>query len=432
MRVADAAATARVGTEALVAAAGTAVALQAQAMLTSCYGARVAVIVGPGLNGADGRVAAAWLRSRGAKVSVVDVANQPASLEGFDLVVDAAFGLGCSRAYEAPSVSASTLVLAVDLPSGVDADTGALLGAPVAATVTLALGALKPGLLTGPATAFVGELLFAGLGIVEQFDDGVVEDSDLHGFMEHSSNDHKWTHAVQVLAGSALMPGAADLVVRGAMAGGASMIRLTSRDAVASLVDFPPEVVHGADATIEPRCHCVVAGPGLGAGAADWLRGPLASVGVAVVLDADGLDRSLLPKGLPRDRRWILTPHEGEFTRLTGEPIGDDRFAAVRSLARATNCVVLLKGPATIIAEPDGRLRVVRSGTSALATAGSGDVLAGLIGATVARGHEPFEAASLAAHLHGRAGSMLSPYARASQIPDAVSELLRAVGDVEL
>src|ERR1700689_4904685 len=211
MRDADALAVKARGTDALVAAAGTAVALEAQALLGSCYGARVAVLVGPGLNGDDGRVAAAGLRSRGARVDLIDVATQPAEVRGFALVIDAAFGLGCSRPYRAPDVAGETLVLAVDLPSGVDADSGALLGSPMGADVTMALGALKPAHVTGAAAALCGQLRFAGLGIVTHFDDGLIEDGDLATLIERATSDHKWTHALQVLAGSTLMPGAADL-----------------------------------------------------------------------------------------------------------------------------------------------------------------------------------------------------------------------------
>jgi hydroxyethylthiazole kinase-like uncharacterized protein yjeF len=427
MRAADAAETKARGTKALVAAAGTAVALEAQAMLGSCYGSRVGVLVGPGLNGADGRVAAAWLRSRGAKVDLIEVANQPTALEHYALVIDAAFGLGVSRPYVAPAVHEQSLVLAVDLPSGVEADTGAVLGSPLHADITLALGAVKPGLLNGPGAAFVGELHFAGLGIVKQFDDALLEDNDLLGLIEQEANDHKWTHALQVFAGSTLMPGAADLVVRGALSAGASMIRLSSRGDIAPLVDLPPEVVHAADESIERRCRCVVAGPGLGEGATQWLSEPLDEATVPVVLDADGLDRALIADRRSDGHEWVLTPHDGEFERLTGVPVGADRFEAVRSLARATGCVVLLKGSTTVIADPKGRIRVVRSGTPALATAGSGDVLAGMIGATIARGHSPLDAAALAAHLHGRAGAALAPYARASQIPDAVTDIVRLI-----
>lgn len=427
MRDADALAVKALGTDALIGAAGTAVALEAQSMLGSCYGSRVAVLVGPGLNGADGRVAAAWLRSRGAKVDVIETAQQPREVRGYALMVDAAFGLGCSRPYDAPTLSGETLVLAVDLPSGVDADSGEVFGHPCPADVTLALGALKPAHVNGPAAALCGELRFAGLGIVTRFDDGLVEDRDLDALVHRDTDDHKWTHAIQVLAGSTMMPGAADLVVRGALAAGASMIRLTSRGDIAELIDLPAEVVRSVATALERRSRCVVAGPGLGADATAWLREHLTDVSVPVVLDADGLDRSLIPSRTSDERRWVLTPHEGEFVRLTGETLPEDRLEAVRSLARATGCVVLLKGPTTLIADRDGRVRVVQSGTPTLATAGSGDVLTGVIGATIARGHDPLEAAALAAHLHGRAGASLPVYASASEIPMAISEIVAAL-----
>jgi NAD(P)H-hydrate epimerase len=427
MREADALAVQVRGSDALVAAAGTAVALEAQSMLGSCYGSRIAVLVGPGLNGADGRVAAAWLRSRGAKVDVIEVASQPKELRGFALVIDAAFGLGCSRPYVAPSVHGETLVLAVDLPSGVDSDNGELLGSPMPADVTMAVGALKPAHVTGPAATLCGQLRFTGLGIVQHFDDGLIDDGDLATLIQRKVSDHKWTHAIQVLAGSTLMPGAADLVVRGALAAGASMIRLSSRGDVAELVDLPAEVVRSEEATIEKRSRCVVAGPGLGADGVDWLRERLIDVSVPVVLDADGLNRSLIGSKTSNEHRWVLTPHEGEFERLTGEPLPANRLEAVRSLARDTNCVVLLKGATTLIADRDGRVRVVRSGTPTLATAGSGDVLSGVIGATIARGHDPLEAAALAAHLHGRAGAALPVYASASDIPMAIEDIIAAL-----
>jgi ADP-dependent NAD(P)H-hydrate dehydratase / NAD(P)H-hydrate epimerase len=427
MREADALAVAKFGTDALVAAAGTAVALEAQSMLGSCYGSRVAVLVGPGLNGADGLVAASWLRSRGAKVDVIDVANQPKELRGYELVIDAAFGLGCSRPYVAPSVAVGTLVLAVDLPSGVDSDTGELLSSPMNADVTLALGALKPAHVTGPAAAICGHLRFAGLGIVQRFDDGLMEDSDLGVLVQRETTDHKWTHAIQVLAGSTLMPGAADLVVRGALAAGASMIRLASRGDVAESVDLPAEVVRTDAATVEPRSRCVVAGPGLGTDSLEWLRERLSEASMPVVLDADGLNRDLVPSKTSNEARWVLTPHEGEFVRLTGEALPANHLDAVRSLARDLDCVVLLKGATTTIADRDGRVRIVRSGTPTLATAGSGDVLSGVIGATIARGHDQLEAAALGAHLHGRAGASLPVYASASDLPLAISEIISSL-----
>lgn len=424
MREADAKATGQRGVDALVGLAGTAVALHAKRILRSCYGTRVAVIVGPGLNGADGRVAAAWLTSRGARVDLVPWDHMPALLVGYDLVVDAAFGLGCSRPFVAPKVSIETPVLAVDLPSGVDADSGELLGEPMVASATLALGALKPAHLTGPSAAIMGELHCAGLGIVEAFENGLLDDSDLAFLIQSDADDHKWRHAVQALVGSPLMPGAADLVVRGALAGGASMIRLASHGDIGSSVNLPPEVVHVSEPTVDARCRAVVAGSGLGAGTAGWLRERIANLTCPLVLDADGLDRNLIDELSPRDGSWVLTPHDGEFVRLSGEPLSSNRFDDVRALARATGCVVLLKGPTTVVASPAGTLRVVTSGTASLATAGTGDVLSGLIAATIARGHAPLEAAAMAAHLHGRAGSRLAPYATASDVAEEIAALL--------
>ncbi len=421
MRAADAVAVDVVGSAALVRRAGVAVAQECRALLGTLYGRRVAVVAGPGLNGADGRVCAAWLAHRGARVDVLAVGDQPAVLEGYDLVVDAAFGLGCSRPYHAPLADGP--VVAVDLPSGVDADTGAVLGAPARATLTVALGALKPAHVTGPAASLAGRVALHRLGIVTASRDGVVEDADLVGFLRHAPDDHKWRHAVVALVGSPLMPGAARLVAAGALAGGASMVRLASRAEVTDL-DLPAEVVRVASATLDPRARAVVAGPGLGEGAAAWLAPALARSSVPVVLDADGLDPAVLALRRPDGPPWVLTPHEGEFARLTGRPVPPDRLRATRELAASTGCVVLLKGPLTVVAAPEGTTRVVTSGTAALATAGTGDVLAGLIAGALARGHAPLEAAALSAHLHGRAGARLEPYAGASGLPRRVAEVL--------
>ena len=166
----------------------------------------------------------------------------------------------------------------------------------------------------------------------------------------------------------------------------------------------------------------MVAGPGLGADSIEWIRERLTGVSVPVVLDADGLDRSLIPSGTAHAQRWVLTPHEGEFVRLTGEALPDSSPEAA-SLA-ATDCVVL-KGATTLISDRDGHVRVVRSGTPTLASATAGsDVLSGVIGATIARGHDPLDAAALGAHLHGRAGASLPVYASASDIPSALSDII--------
>jgi len=428
MREADARAVANRGQEFLVSAAGTAVAYEAQLLLGGCYGRRVAVVAGPGLNGADGRVAAEWLRRRGARVELFSTSNQPRALRGYDLYIDAAFGLGCSRPYVAPQVDDTTPVLAVDLPSGVDADTGELFGSPPRATVTLALGAFKPAHVTGESVHYVGQRRFAGLGIVDSSRDAVVEDADLFTFVRFKPSDHKWRHAIAILAGSASMTGAAVLSSEGAITGGASMVRLTCRGDEDSLLNVPGlavEVVRDPSSRPDERVKAIVAGPGLGAEARAWLSERLREVKAPVVLDADGLDSSLIANRSSA-AAWVLTPHEGEFARLTGKKLGANRMLAVRELASRLNCVVLLKGPITLIASPSGEIRVVTSGTSSLASAGTGDVLSGLIGAAIARGHEPFEAAALSAHLHGRAGAQLPRYGRASSLPDVLEQLLRA------
>ncbi len=425
MRAADAVAVGAMGSPALVRRAGVAVAQESRRLLGGLYGRRVAVVAGPGLNGADGRVCAGWLARRGARVEVIAVADQPAALTGYDLVVDAAFGLGCSRPYRAPFTDAP--VVAVDLPSGVDPDSGDLWGAPARATVTVALGALKPAHVTGPAAELAGRVILHRLGIVAEARDGVVEDADLAGYVTRARDDHKWRHAVVALVGSPLMPGAARLVASGALAGGASMVRLASRAEVTGL-DLPVEVVRDAPGSIDPRARAVVAGPGLGESTATFLAPILARARVPVVLDADALDPALVATRRPDGPAWVLTPHEGEFARLTGQPVPSDRLGAARALADSSGCVVLLKGPVTVVAAPGGRTRVVTSGTAALATAGTGDVLAGLIAGALARGHDPLEAAALSAHLHGRAGARLAPYAGASDLPRRVAEVLARVG----
>ena len=424
MRECDADAVARWGVDALVSAAGHAVAHEVHRMLGSLYGRRVAVVVGPGLNGADGVVCARVLRSRGSRVDVIRVDQQPSQLEGYALVVDAAFGLGCSRPYEFPRLAPGTRVLAVDLPSGVDADSGAVLGAPARADVTLAIGALKYAHLDGAAADLCGELRVANLGIAVPLTHALVTDEDLAGYVASHLDDHKWSHAVSVFAGSTLMPGAAALLCAGALAGGASMVRLESRGDVARRTALPPEVVRVKGSVPDPRSRCVVAGPGLGPDARDWLIKRVTGVDTAMVLDADALTGEILDATAQAPR--VITPHLGEFLRLGGQVHDQRRIDAVRHLAARSQCVVLLKGRRTIIAAPSGQTRVVNSGTANLATAGSGDVLTGMIAGAVARGHGLVDAAALSAHLHGRAGRELGPYEGASELSGAVRRILDA------
>ncbi|HXW33178.1 MAG TPA: NAD(P)H-hydrate epimerase, partial [Acidimicrobiales bacterium] len=216
MRAIDADALRRVSEETLVGRAGTAVAVRALAMLGGAYGRRVVVVAGKGNNGADGRVAASKLRRRGARVKVLEVAEAPDRIErssGVDLVIDAAFGTGFRGTYRAPSVPSGVPVLAVDIPSGVEGDTGAASGEPLRADVTVTFAALKPGLLQGDGPALAGLVEVADIGLeVSGARIGVVEDSDVDALLpDKPRNTYKWQAAVAIVAGSPGMTGAAEL-----------------------------------------------------------------------------------------------------------------------------------------------------------------------------------------------------------------------------
>ena len=330
-------------------------------------------------------------------------------------------------------------MLAVDLPSGVEADTGALLGRPMVADATLALGALKPAHLIGPSLEFVGELHFAGLGIVDHAASGMVEPSDLTHFVRQHRDDHKWRHAVLIVAGSATMPGAAELATTGALSTGASMVRVCVPGVKSSrLNNLPSEAVRiessvadlaAIEVAVSTRLHAMVLGPGIGRqlDVREQVRSFVARARVPLVLDADGLHdvdvKWLAQRPFP-DSPVVLTPHDGEFTALVGHEPGEDRIGAASTLARESQCVVLLKGPTTIVADPAGDVRIVTAGTPALATAGTGDVLAGMIAGALARGHAPLTAAALAAELHGLAGVRLPTYGTAHELGDCVAQLL--------
>ena len=446
MRAIDAEAHASVSEESLIARAGAAVAVRALRLLGGAYGRRVAVVVGKGNNGADGRVAAARLRRRGAVVWVVEAADAPATLgvrPPVDLVVDAAYGTGFRGSYDAPRAPAGARVLAIDLPSGVDADTGEAPGAAVRADRTVTFAALKPGLLQGGGVACSGSVEVADIGIGFPPPQALlVEDADIALVPARPRQVNKWTTAVGVAAGSIGMEGSAILCTRGAMAAGAGMIRLGSPGDPAAA--WPTEAVRmhlpatgwaGAFVEATAKCKAVVIGPGLGteASTAEEIRSAVAAVAVPLVIDADGLRalgdvagaRALLGR---RDAPSILTPHDGEYARLAGEAPGDDRLAAARRLARGTGAVVLLKGPLTAVAAPDEAapdVLLAAAGGPALATAGSGDVLSGVIGAFCARGLPALEAAALAAHVHGRAASLgPSQGLVAGDLPELVAELL--------
>lgn len=436
----DARAKAEIGIEALIRRAGQAVFSTALARLGGTYGRRVVVVAGRGHNGDDGKVAAALLARRGVRVQVLAASDAPGELPECDLVIDAAYGTGFRGTYRAPRTGA--VVLAVDVPSGVRADTGAAGDDAVVAEETVTFGALKPGLLLEPGRAHAGLVHLDPIGLdassARTFE---VEDADVAHRLPHRPREaHKWQSACYVVAGSPGMTGAAAMCARAAGRAGAGMVRLGSPGAEPGSVPFleavarPLPATGWAEAVLGEigRCKALVCGPGLGPDAAASVRELVAAAEVPMVLDADGLNAlgEICSGDGPLARRRapvVLTPHAGEFARLAGSPPGEDRIADVRDLARRAGAVVLLKGATTVVADPDGRVLIAATGSPRLATAGTGDVLSGVIGAFLARGLPPLEAAALAAHVHGRAAALgRDEGLLANDLPELVADLLSA------
>jgi NAD(P)H-hydrate epimerase len=451
MRAADAAALKSLDESELIRRAGFAVAVVALRMLGGAYGRRIVVLAGKGNNGNDGRVAAAVLARRGAVVELLDAASAPARLGECDLVIDAAYGTGFSGTYEAPEVDEATAVLAVDIPSGINGDTGEMPGRALRAARTVTFAALKPGLLMGDGAGASGRVNVADIGLpVGETSIGMVEDADVAWLPRRARHAHKWASAVAVVAGSPGMEGAACLCARGAARAGAGMVRLSVPGAGPDAGGpWPDEAVRlplakagWADDVlgILGRCRALVIGPGLGRDDAtvDAVRRVIARSPVPVVADADALFAlgdvaSARPviAGEGEDRPVVLTPHDGEYRRLAGHDPGADRVAAAHRLADSTGAVVLVKGSPTAVAAPGGEgfsgpsVLLAAAGTPALATAGTGDVLSGIIGAFLARGLDAPRAAALAAHVHGAAGRRGRPEGLVSgDLPDLVAEWL--------
>jgi NAD(P)H-hydrate epimerase len=449
MRAADAASP--VPEAVLVRRAGTAVALGAARLLGSCYGRRVVVLAGTGNNGADGRVAAEALRRRGAAVRVVEVGRHaPAHAVGpCDLVVDAVLGTGFSGRFDAPAIAPGTPVVAVDIPSGVDGDTGEAPGAVARAELTVTFAAWKPGLLQGDGADLAGRVEVADIGLdVGPASIGLAQDADVaRALGPRPRTTNKWRAAVAVVAGSPGMEGAAVLAAHGAARAGAGMVRLGVPGA-GDGGPWPVEAVRLSLGTsgwaeevlgILDRCRALVIGPGLGRGE-DVRREVRTLIGrspVPVVCDADALFALGGPGEaapvLAGDRPVVLTPHDGEYARLLGHDPGPDRVSAARRLA-GLGAVGLLKGSLTAVAAPGGgdggAVVLSASGSSRLATAGTGDVLSGVIGAFLARGVAPLQAAGLGAHVHGRAAALgLAEGLVAPDLPLLVAEVLSRCAD---
>lgn len=402
--------------EVLIERAGAALARAAIAMMGGTYGRRVVVVAGKGNNGADGRSAARRLARSGARVRVLDAAGAPPALPPADLVIDAAYGTGFRGSYQAPDPKGAP-VLAADIPSGVDGLTGAACPGAVRADATVTFAALKPGLLQGAGPDHAGRVQVADIGLdtAQQAHAHLVERADVAAWLPARPRvAHKYWAAVGVVAGSPGMTGAALLAARGALRAGSGYVRLVVPGVAPA--DIPPgeHVVVPMPVTgwagpaldgLDRRFRALVVGPGLGRGegVAAEVRSLVARSPVPVVVDGDGLvalgERPHVPGAL-------LTPHDGEYASLMGRPPGDDRLGAARALAAATGAVVLLKGPLTVVADPGGDVLLAAEGDARLATAGSGDVLAGAIGAFVAMGLPPARAAAAAAVVHGAAAHL--------------------------
>ena len=432
----------------LVERAGRAVAGQALAMLGGTYGRRVVVVCGKGNNGADGRVAARLLRARGTGVDELGLETgfEPFELRRVlaraDLVIDAMYGTGFRGRLDGGAemvvteLDATRLpVLAIDIPSGVDGTTGEVVGAAVRANETICFAAYKPGLLFEPGRTHAGRVRVVDIGIDISNErptdaDGpelaVLDLADL-SLPSPSADAHKWSSGCLVVGGSGGMIGAPMLASQAALRCGAGMVvcavpgvaaaaTVSGRELVARALPATPLgalAEDAADAVLKevrplPRPGRRPRGVGRDQAQAAARR-IVAEANVPMVIDADALNAIAVDPAALRVRHAaglpvaVLTPHAGEYERLAGHPVGTDRVESARELARQLHAIVLLKGSSTVIAAPGGRAVINLTGTPALATAGTGDVLSGVIAALLAQGVDPFAAAATGAYVHGRA-----------------------------
>lgn len=420
-------------------------------------GALVLVLVGPGNNGGDALYAAAHLRERGLRVDLALLdpervhegglaAARTAGAEvvdgprGHRYVLDGMLGIGARGGLRGRAAEWAAWIdaerprtYAVDVPSGVEVDTGEAPGPHVRADVTVTFGTLKVALLAGPAADAAGELRLVDIGLGPHLGDPAVEALDvtdgalLGDALFRAPVTHKYTRGVVgVAAGSARYAGAAHLAVAGAQAGTAGMVRFVGEPELAArVVDRAPEVVSGAG-----HVQAWVVGPGGGDQAAQRVAEALADEHEPVlVADADALAHVPAPVGRPA----LLTPHAGELAALLDTDRDAVEAAPLRHATQAAErwrATVLLKGSRTLVATPGRPTRVNLSGTPWLGTAGAGDVLAGFAGSLVASGLDPHDAGSLAAFLHGAAavhanpGGPVTASAVAAALPSVVAGFL--------
>ncbi len=440
---------ARVPEGALMQRAAAGLAYAVTDLLGGAYGRRVVLLVGAGNNGGDALYAGAALARRGAAVEAWPLADQvhagglaalrraggrvsePREDHAADVAVDGIVGIGGRPGLREPAVRAlarlaGVPVVAVDTPSGVDVDTGELDGPHVRAALTVTFGTHKVAHLVDPASAACGVVHLVDLGLdlpaaaVE-----ALQPADVRRLLPRPAlHAQKYSRGVVgVRAGSAQYPGAARLAVAGASCGLAGMVRYVGEAADAVHADRPEVVGEG-------RVQAWVVGSGGGEAAGEALAAAVAD-GVPVVVDADGLAHVEGPLPVPA----VLTPHAGELAAMTGADRADVEARPLhhaRSAARRYDAVVLLKGRHTLVAEPadaGGRVRVTTTGVPWLATAGAGDVLAGVVGALLATGLAPYDAASVGSWVHGAAATLASRGGpvTAGDVARALPETLREV-----
>ncbi|MHA6204007.1 NAD(P)H-hydrate dehydratase [Dyella soli] len=412
---------------------------------------RIAVYCGPGNNGGDGYLLASMAREAGLQAVVIALDasrgddairarhefeqaggtvirwHQDEPLPVVDVQVDALFGTGLRRAL-APDVAElvrrmqanGAPVLALDVPSGVNADSGAVPGEAVSASVTVSFIAAKRGLYTGQAPGHVGQIQLEPLGLPEGLWQGVEADAELmqaHTLPPRPRQAHKGNNGhVLAIGGEHGTAGAIRLCGEAALRAGAGLVSVATRgEHLVALNSARPELMaHEVDgmqalAPLLQRATVLAVGPGLGQGAwghALWLAALDAAL--PLVLDADGLNL-LAREPRPLSGTAVLTPHPGEAARLLGQDtaaIAADRFAAARELARRYRAVVVLKGAGSLVAAPDGRVAVCPWGNPGMASGGMGDLLTGIIAALLAQGCDAWQAAVLGTGLHARAGDL--------------------------
>ena len=469
---------------ALMLSAGQAV---AEAAMELAEEGPIVVVAGRGNNGGDGFVAAAELAARGREVSVVllcerdslqgDAASaargwkypvlpfNPQALGKPALIIDALFGAGLNRPVKGEphemieAINANGApVLAVDLPSGINGTTGLIMGVAVRATETVTFFRRKPAHLLMPGRMHCGRVRLVDIGIAKGVLDEIkpqtfenVPDTWQAWFPVPRMDGHKYArgHAV-VVSGEMASTGAARLAARGALRAGAGLVTVASpREALAvNAAALTAVMVRAVDTPIEfaelledRRFNACVIGPGAGVGdcTRDFVHTTL-SAQKHLVLDADALtsfaeapDRLFESIKASPDPQVVLTPHEGEFPRLfsdiSNKHPGRSKLERVRDAAERCGAVVLLKGPDTVVASPDGRASIASNAPPWLATAGAGDVLAGIIAGVLAQGVAAYEAACIGVWMHGEAASEAGPGLIAEDLPEVLPAVFRRLYD---